>query len=233
PGYDLALQAYSGMMSITGEKDGGPVRSAFSPLDQTTGIWAAFGILAALRERDATGQGKYLEVSLFETALAFLGYHAQSYWIDGKEPERFGSGHPGLCPYQAFAAADGHILITIGNDAMWERFCQASGLEHGIGDPRFRSNRDRVANYQSTVELVSNCIARKSVAEWAHILTAAGVPHSPVHTIPQVLDMAHTAARGMVMSYQHPQHGAQKSIAMPVQFEGGKRAVDLPPPMLG
>ena len=128
PGYDVMVQAFSGVMSITGEKSGGPVRSAFSPLDQTTGIWAAFGMLAALRERDATGVGRFLEVSLFETALAFLGYTAQTFWATGREPERAGSGHESLCPYQAFRAADGDILIAAGNDKLWRIFCSVCRL---------------------------------------------------------------------------------------------------------
>jgi crotonobetainyl-CoA:carnitine CoA-transferase CaiB-like acyl-CoA transferase len=233
PGYDVMMQAFSGIMGFTGEKDGGPVRSPFSPLDQTTGIWAAFGILSALRHRDATGEGKYLEVSLYETAMAFQGPNAQAYWTNGRPPQPCGSGHEYLCPYQAFKASDRYILVAVGNDKLWRQLCAVADLNEYVDDPRFRTNSQRVAHFAETVELVGSRIRQKTVAEWADILTAAGVPNSPINTLDDVLDMPHTAERGVIMDYEHPAYGPLKAVAMPVRFDGVNREVRSAPPMLG
>ncbi|TAK85047.1 MAG: CoA transferase [Betaproteobacteria bacterium] len=233
PGYDLIAQAFSGIMDITGERGGGPVRSAFSPLDHTTGIWAALGILAALRHRDATGEGSYLEVSLFETAIAFLGYTAQIYWTKGDTPKRSGSSHESLCPYQAFKAADDYLLIGVGNDKLWRQFCDAVGLNDFVDDPRFRTNADRVAHFAETVALVGERISRRGVADWTEILTTAGVPNSPINSVDQVLALPHTRQCGIILDYEHPVHGPLKSVAMPVSFGGEPRTVRSAPPKLG
>jgi crotonobetainyl-CoA:carnitine CoA-transferase CaiB-like acyl-CoA transferase len=233
PGYDVMTQAFSGIMGVTGEKGGPPVRAAFSPLDQTTGIWAAFGILAALRERDSTGQGRYLEVSLYETAMAFMGYTAQIFWETGRRPQRCGSGHESLCPYQVFPAADGDILIAVGNDSLWRTFCDVAGLAAIKEDSRFRTNADRVAHFDETVGRVSACTRGKPVAEWAALLDAAGVPNSPIHSLDEVLAMPHTADRGIVMNYQHAVYGPLKTMAMPVTFDAAPRSVSRPPPQHG
>lgn len=233
PGYDVMVQAFSGIMGITGEKDGGPVRSAFSPIDQTTGIWAALGIMAALRQLDATGEGQFLEVSLFDTSMAFLNYTAQTYWATGRTPPRSGSGHESLCPYQAFRASDAFILIAVGNDKLWQKFCTVSGLESIVADPKFRTNAARVAHFDETVSLVSERIRGNTVAHWATVLTAAGIPNSPINDLNDVLAMPHTKARNIVLEYEDPVHGHQRGMALPVVFNGEERKVRLPPPALG
>jgi crotonobetainyl-CoA:carnitine CoA-transferase CaiB-like acyl-CoA transferase len=233
PGYDAMVQAFSGIMGITGEKQGGPVRSAFSPIDQTTGIWAALGIMAALRQRDASGQGQFLEVSLFETSMAFLGYTAQTYWTTGRTPERSGSGHESLCPYQAFKASDAFILIAEGNDKLWQNFCAVAGLKAIANDPRYRTNADRVSHFDDTVALVAARIGSETVAHWGQVLTAAGIPNSPINNLDDVLQMPHTKARNIVLDYDDPVHGKQHGVAMPVVFNGAVRSVRMPPPALG
>lgn len=233
PGYDIMMQAFSGIMSITGEKTGGPVRSAFSPIDQTTGIWAALGIMAALRERDTTGVGQYLEVSLLETSMAFLNYTAQTYWATGRRPQRSGSGHESLCPYQAFKANDAYILIAVGNDKLWQKFCSVTGLEDMANDPKFRTNVDRVANFDETVQRVGAVILKHPVAYWADVLTKAGIPNSPINPVDEVLEMAHTRERKIVLDYEDDVRGPQKGIAMPVVFNKQERTVRRPPPKLG
>lgn len=233
PGYDVMVQAFSGIMSITGEKHGGPVRSAFSPIDQTTGIWAALGILAALRERDATGVGQYLEVSLFETSMAFLNYTAQTYWANGKRPQPNGSGHESLCPYQAFKASDAYILIAVGNDKLWVKFCEVAGLEDISDDPKFRTNAARVAHFDETVQRVGDKVRKHSVAYWSEVLTRAGIPNSPINTVDEALEIPHTLARNIVLDYDDETRGPQKGLAMPVVFNSQKRSVRRPPPTLG
>jgi len=233
PGYEPMMQAFSGMMAITGEPGGGPIRIAFSPCDQTTGIHAVAGILAALRMRDKTGAGTYLEVSLFETATALMGWHAQGYWMTGERPGRVGSGHASLCPYQAFMAKDDYILISVGSNLLWRKLCDALGLQQYSDDPRFRTNADRVAHRAETVALVQNAVAQRTVSEWMDRLTKAGVPCSPINHIDQLLAEPQIEARQMVLTYQHPVGGTMKGVAYPVQIEGLERASRRPPPLLG
>ena len=233
PGFELMMQAYSGMMMTTGEADSGPLRIGFSPLDQTTGIHAATGIVAALRMRDRSGKGSYLETSLFETALAFMGWHAQAYWMTGALPERPGSGLGSLCPYQAFMASDGYILLAVGTDLLWRKFCDAVGLEAYRDDARFRTNPDRVANAAETIALVQGVIAARSVDAWMEVMSAAGIPASPVNGIDRALADPQAAARHMLMDYVHPVGGAMKAVAHPVLFEDKERFVRRPPPLHG
>lgn len=233
PGFELMMQAYTGMMNTTGEPEGGPLRIGFSPLDQTTGIHAANGVLAALVSRGKTGQGSYLEVSLYETALAFMGWHAQAYWMTGELPRGSGSGHASLCPYQAFNASDGPIVLAVGSDNLWRKFCDAVGLAGYKDDPRYQTNSERVKRYAETVSLVQGAIAGRTVEAWMAVLSEAGIPCSPVNTIAAVLDHEHTQTRGMVMSYTHPVGGAMKTVAHPVKFDELRREVRSPPPLHG
>ncbi|MFQ6721063.1 CoA transferase, partial [Bordetella pertussis] len=150
-GFDVVLQAFCGMISITGETEGGAVRSPFSPVDQATGLHALIGILAALRQRDASGRGVTVDASLFDTALGFMGYFMQGYWARGTEPARAGAGHESLCPYQDFATADKPIILGIANDALWRAFCALAERPELASDPRFATNAQRVANRAQTL----------------------------------------------------------------------------------
>ena len=232
-GYDVILQAFSGVMSITGEPGGGPVRSPISPIDQATGMHAMSGILAALLERARTGKGCSLEVSLFETAVAFLGYNLQTFWEKGVEPAKCGSGHESLCPCQAFDASDAPILVGIANDNLWGRFCRAVGREDLITDDRFKTNPDRVAHFRETVSLVQSILSTRPRDEWVALMNKIGVPCAPINSLTEMLAHPHTAARGIVMDYDHPDLGALKAIAHPVVFNGESRAVKSPPPRHG
>ncbi|HEV2676736.1 MAG TPA: CoA transferase [Aliidongia sp.] len=232
-GYDVILQAFSGVMSLTGEKGGGPIRSPISPIDQTTGLHAFSGILAALLQRGSTGEGTQLEVSLFETAVGFLGYNLQSFWEKGVQPEKCGSGHESLCPYQAFEASDAPLMIGIANDNLWQRFCRAVGREDLIDDPRFRTNPDRVAHFAETVATVQAIVQTRPRDEWTALLTGLGVPCAPINSLQEMLDDPHTAARGIVLDYDHPTLGPMKSIAHPIVFNGAERSVRTAPPLHG
>ena len=233
PGYDVILQAFSGIMGMSGEPGGNPMRSPFSPIDQTTGLHAYSGILAALLNRAQTGEGSRLEVSLYETAMAFLGYNFQVYWEKGVLPEKCGSGHESLCPYQAFEASDKHVLIGVANDNLWRKFCAAVGRAEMADDPRFRTNPDRVNHRAETVAFVQDLVRQRRCDEWVELLTGLGVPCAPINSLQDVLDHPHTAARGIVLDYQHPALGSLRTIAQPVAFLGAARGVTLPPPMLG
>ena len=232
-GYDVILQAFSGIMGLTGEPGGGPIRSPFSPVDQTTGLHAANGIMAALMNRARSGKGCRIEVSLFETAMSFLSYNFHVYWEKGVEPEKCGSGHESLVPYQAFEAADKPVLVGVANDNLWRRFCAAVDRADLAQDPRFLTSADRSANRAACVGIVQDIIGGRNRDEWLELLNRIGVPCAPINTLREALDHPQTAARGMVMQYDHPALGPIKTIAQPVLFDNEPRNIGTPPPMLG
>jgi formyl-CoA transferase len=233
PGYDVMIQAFSGMISTMGYEDGPLVRVSFSPIDQSTGMHALSGIMAALLERGRTGKGAFIEVSLFETAMGLMGYMASSLWQGGATPQKMGSGHSTLCPYQAFEAADGALLLAIGNDGQWQRFCDISELSELKTDDRFATNKARVAHFQATVGCVATKIASDTVANWVNRLAQVKVPCSPVNTLSDALGHSQIEARHLAVRQEHPKLGTIKTIAFPVTFNGEKAPATLPPPMLG
>jgi crotonobetainyl-CoA:carnitine CoA-transferase CaiB-like acyl-CoA transferase len=232
-GYDVILQAFSGMMSLTGEDGGGYIRSPVSPIDQGTGTHALTGILAALIERGRTGLGTTVEVSLFETALGLLRYNLQSYWEKGEQPPRCGSTHESLCPYRAFEASDGPILLGVANDKLWRKFCALAGLEHIVDHPDFRTNALRAAHRAETDEHVQAAIARHPVQFWTDELARIGVPCAAINTLKQVLEHPHTEASGLIVAYEHPHGGPVQSVGQPFVLGGQPREPGLPPPMHG
>jgi crotonobetainyl-CoA:carnitine CoA-transferase CaiB-like acyl-CoA transferase len=233
PGYDVILQAFCGIMSMTGDEDGGYIRSPISPIDQMTGVHAFSGIMALLYAREKTGQGGTIQVSLFETALGLLGYNLQTYWERGVQPPKCGSSHESLCPYQAFEAADGPIMIGVANDNLWRKFCAVAGLGAFVDDPKFRTNADRVAHRKETVSHVQFAIAQHAVAYWNDALASVGVPCAPINSIAQLLDHPHTKATGIIVEYEHQAAGRLKGIGHPVLIDGAERHAGFPPPMLG
>ena len=233
PGYDVILQAYSGIMAMTGEAGSGPIRIPISPVDQTTGLHAFGAILAALFDREKTGQGARIEVSLYESAVSLLSYSLQIYWEKGTLPEKNGSGHESLCPYQAFETADQPILLGIANDRLWGKFCREAGLPDAAEDPRFRTNPARVANKEETVSLVQSVLRTRSGKEWVTAMRACGVPCAPINTFSDLMDDPHLAERGMFTGWQKEGQDRVRSVAYPVTLDGEKMPVRLPPPSLG
>jgi len=232
-GYDVILQAFSGMLSITGERGGNAVRSPFSPVDQATGLHALIGILAALFERSRSGKGTRIEASLFDTSVAFLAYFLQSYWQRGTEPERAGSGHESLCPYECFETKDRPLILGVANDALWRAFCRIAKLEPLATDARFATNAARVQRREETVKLVSEVLRTRTREEWIRDLGQAGIPCSPVHTLGELSAHPHTSAVGMV--YEYPAAGATplKGVAQPLKFDGARSTAQRLPPKLG
>ena len=233
PGYDVILQAFCGIMSMTGDEDGGYIRSPISPIDQMTGVHAFSGILSLLYARERTGKGGSIQVSLFETALGLLGYNLQTFWERGIQPPKCGSSHESLCPYQAFEAADGPIMIGVANDNLWRKFCGVTGLDAIVDDPKFRKNADRVKNRNETIGHVQSALAQQTAAHWNDALSRVGVPCSPINTIAQLLDHPHTQASGIIVEYDHQVAGRLKGVGHPVLIDGVERQAGLPPPMLG
>jgi crotonobetainyl-CoA:carnitine CoA-transferase CaiB-like acyl-CoA transferase len=233
PGYDAVAQARSGLMSVTGEADGPPVRVGVSATDLTAGMWALVGILAALHERHRSGLGQWVDISLLDGQVSWLTYVASGYFATGDVPERYGSAHPTIAPYQAFATADGHLMLAVGNDRLWQRFAAAAGLEHLLHDARFATNADRVRNRTALIPLVAAAMASKTSADWAAILDTAGVPAGPINSVDKIVTDPQVLARGMVLETDHPTAGALRLLGCPVRLSATPPQLRLPPPLLG
>ena len=199
PGYDAVAQALSGMMSVTGEADGEPVRSGTSLADVGAGMWALIGILAALHARDATGRGQLIDVSLLDGQVAWLTYVAGRYFATGVTPGRHGSAHESLVPYQVFPTADDPLMVAVGSDGLWRRFTAATGLEELTDDPRFATNPDRVRHRDTLIPRITQALAVRGCAEWTDVLGQAGVLAGLVNTVPAALAQPQVAAREMVV----------------------------------
>lgn len=232
-GYDVILQAFCGMMALTGEADRPAVRSPISPIDQATGMHAAIGILAAVVQRLRSGQGCKVEASLFDTALGFMGYVMQGYWERGSEPRRWGSAHESLCPYQVFEASDGPLLLGVANDSLWRTFCATAGRPELAADPRYATNADRVQHREAVLAIVADCLRRDTCAAWIARLEAAGIPCAPIQSLGQLVAHPHTAASGMVQTLADPLRGALNVVSQPLRFDGQRPRPSAPPPALG
>jgi formyl-CoA transferase/CoA:oxalate CoA-transferase len=238
PGYDAVAQAVSGMMSVTGEPDGEPVRSGTSSADIGAGMWALIGILAALHARETSGQGQLVDVSLLDGQIAWLTYVAGKYFATGVTPGRHGSAHESLTPYQVFPTADAPLMVAVGSDGLWRRFTSATGLDELADDPRYATNPDRVRNRDTLIPLITKTLATKGCAEWTGLLNTAGVPAGPVNTVPAALEQPQVTAREMVVEIEHPVAGTLKMLGSPLKLSTqppGSPAPYLrrPPPVLG
>ncbi|MDE2301409.1 MAG: CoA transferase [Sphingomonadales bacterium] len=227
-GYDLIAQAFCAMLSITGQADGDVARSPFSPVDQTTGLNAVIGILSALLQVERTGEGVKLEASLFDSAVGLLGYMLQGFWQTGAEPQRRGSAHDSLCPYQAFETADAPIILGIANDALWRCFCARTGNSQWADDARYATGAARVAHRADVVGKVAAILRTRPRAEWLVLCEANGIPASPVHSFAELTAHPHTAASGMV----HHSDGF-RTVATAIRVNGERLPLRTPPPKLG
>jgi crotonobetainyl-CoA:carnitine CoA-transferase CaiB-like acyl-CoA transferase len=228
PGYDPLMQAFAGIVSVTGEPDRPGVRSGASLVDQGTGLWAAVAILAALRERDATGRGRLVEVSLFETAVGLLPYHVTGYLATGTAPGRHGTAYPAIVPYQAFAAADGELMVAAPNDRLFAALCFALDLPELPADERFATNPARVEHREALVPLLAARFAAESRATWFERLARAGVPATPVQDVGEVARHEQTAALGLLQDL-----GSYTTVAPPLSVEGERVPHRFGAPALG
>jgi formyl-CoA transferase/CoA:oxalate CoA-transferase len=233
PGYDAVAQAVSGMMSITGEPAGEPVRTGFSSADIGGGMWAVIGILSALHVRETTGRGQLIDISLLDGQIAWLSYVAAKYFATGVTPGRHGSAHESLTPYEVFPAADAPLMVAVGSDGLWRRFTAATGLGDLTDDPRYATNPDRVRNRDTLRPRIEAALAARTSAEWTELLGAAGVPAGPVATVPEALEHPQVAAREMVVELEHPVAGKLKTLGSPLKLSGNPASIRCPPPTLG
>jgi crotonobetainyl-CoA:carnitine CoA-transferase CaiB-like acyl-CoA transferase len=232
-GYEALMQAFSGVMSITGEPDGPPLRCGVSFLDLGTGMMAAYGVMNALFHRERTGQGQKLEVSLFETALSLMSYHAVGYLLEGHVPQRQGSGHPMIVPYQVFQTQDGEIFIVGSNQRLWIRLCQALSREDLLQDPRFDSNKERVKHRHVLVPILQGETQKFPTAVLNEMLDKAGVPCAPVNALDNVLTDPQTRAREMIVNIPHPLIPDLRLLGLPIKLSETPGDVRMPPPLKG
>lgn len=233
PGYDALAQAMGGIMGVTGTEDGPPVRAGVAIADIGAGMWAAFSILAALMHREKTGEGQYIDVSLLEGQIAWLTYVAGNYFASGRDGRKYGSAHPNIVPYQAFETADGHVMIAVGNENLWQRFCAAAGFDDLVDDPRYATNSDRVQHRDELLAILEERIRQRTTSEWIALLDEAGVPAGPIYRLSELFADPHVLHRQMKVDLEHPTAGRISVTGIPTKFSRTPGAIIDPPPLLG
>jgi crotonobetainyl-CoA:carnitine CoA-transferase CaiB-like acyl-CoA transferase len=224
------------LMSVTGERDdlpgGGPQKCGVPIADMMTGMYSVTAIVAALFERAASGRGQYIDMSLLDTQVSWLANQSLNYLVSGEIPNRWGNAHPNLTPYQAFATLDGDLILAIGNDGQFRRFCEVAGLTIAT-EPRFADNRSRLANRDALVAIIARTMKGRPTAGWMAALEPAGVPCGPINTIDQVFRDPQVVARGLQFALPHPQAGSVPQVGNPIQFSRSRIEYRSAPPVLG
>jgi crotonobetainyl-CoA:carnitine CoA-transferase CaiB-like acyl-CoA transferase len=236
-GYDYAVQGMGGLMSVTGERDdrpgGGPQKVGVAVADLFTGMYATVAILAALRHRDATGQGQAIDMALLDTQVAMLANLGANYLVTGQAPRRAGNAHQNIVPYQVFEVADGHLILAVGNDGQFERFCGVAGAPALAHDPRFAVNANRVRNRATLVPLLEPLLRQRTRADWLAALEQAKVPCGPINDLGDVFADPQVLERGMRVPVPHPLTDTLHLVASPMKLSATPVSVRQPPPLLG
>lgn len=234
-GYDMLAQGEAGLMSLTGPIDGEPMRYPIPIADITCGAYAAMGILAALLAREHSGKGQFLDISLLDSQLTWLGNVGSSFLNAGDIPKRYGNAHPSVVPYEVFQGSDGaYFVVGAGSEAQWQRLCKLLGIEETIGkDPRFAVNKARVENRAAMISILKDIFRTKPASEWISQIRAADIPSGPVNTVRQALTDEHVRARGAIVEIAHPSVGIARSIANPIKMSESPASYRFPPPLLG
>lgn len=233
PGYDLIVQAWGGLMSITGTPDGEPVKVGVAIIDLVAGLMLGKAITAALFAREKIGVGQRIDTSLLEAEVASLINVGSNYLVGGKIPTRWGNAHPNIVPYQNFKTADGYLVIGVASEVIWKRFCQAIRRVELTDDARFANNSKRVENRAALIALLSEVFLQRNNETWFKSLTEAEVPCAPVQTVDQVFQAPQVLHRDMLLEVEHPTAGTVRMAGIPVKFSVTPASVRLPPPLLG
>jgi len=233
PGYDFLVQAMGGIMSITGEPDGPPMKVGVAIVDVTAALYATSAILAALFYREKTGEGQKVETSLIEAQVAWLINVGSNYLVSGEVPKRYGNAHPNIVPYQVFKAKDGYVALAIGNDLQWKKFCELAGVKELAENPKFETNPKRVENRKELIKILDKLMLEKRGKEWIKLCRDNGIPCGPINTIDKVFNDPQVLNRGMVVEVDHPTAGKIKLAGIPMKFSRTPAFVKSPPPLLG
>jgi len=235
PGYDVLIQAMSGMMSVTGEPQGEPMKSAIPVADLMAGMYAGVAINAALRHREITGDGQRIDISMLDVMVAFSTVQGMNYLSTGEVPRRFGNQHPNIVPYQAFKTGDGDMILAVGNDSQFRRFCEIAGRPDLPEDPRFATNADRLKNRDEIVPIVQELMLQKPTDFWLKALEENSISGGPINKLDQVFADPHVNARDMKLEMDYPATNGGKVtlINSPMRLSGTPTEARLPPPMLG
>lgn len=236
-GYDFMIQGLGGLMSLTGHPDsgecGGPVKVGVALTDILTGLYATVAVLAALAHREKTGEGQHIDMALLDVQVACLANQAMNYLTTGVSPKRLGNAHPNIVPYQAFPTADGDLILTVGNDSQFRKFCEVAGHVEWGSDPRFSSNGQRVVHRAELIPLIRQVTVFRTTAEWVSVLEAAGVPCGPVNDLEQVFADPQVIARGLRIDLPHPLAGSTPQVASPLRLSASPVEYRQAPPLLG
>jgi glutaryl-CoA transferase len=236
-GYDFIIQGMSGFMSVTGERDdrpgGGPQKAGVAITDLMTGMYASVALLAALAHRDRTGQGQWIDACLFDSSVAMMAVMNMNYLVSGSVPARAGNAHQNIVPYQVFACADGHVILAVGNDGQFRKFCEIGGAPQWAADERFATNAARVRHRDTLVPLIDALMSSRTQRAWLEALERAGVPCGPINRIDQVFDDPQIRARGMKLDLPHPLAGSVPQVRAPLRFSATPLAYASAPPLLG
>jgi crotonobetainyl-CoA:carnitine CoA-transferase CaiB-like acyl-CoA transferase len=233
-GYDIIAQGESGIMALTGEPDGGPVRFPTPVADMTAGLFTTIGILAALHGRQRTGEGRFIDISLLESQMTWLANYAGEYFVTGQEPPRRGNSHPQVVPYEPMQGSDGEwFILGVGSDNVWRKFCHLVGWDDLRDDPRFATNSERVRNRDELLPLVRELMRQRPAAAWVEAFRAAKIPAGPIRNVGQALSDPQISARGFLVELEHPAIGAIRSLAMPLQMTEQGLSYRRYPPRLG
>jgi crotonobetainyl-CoA:carnitine CoA-transferase CaiB-like acyl-CoA transferase len=236
-GYDFIIQGMSGFMSVTGERDdlpgGGPQKAGVAITDLMTGMYAAVAILAALSHRERSGKGQHVDLALLDSAVSMMSVMNLNYLASGVPPGRAGNAHPNIVPYQVFACADGHLILAVGNDGQFARFCAIAGKSEWASDPRYATNAERVRNRAELVPRVAQVVATRTQRDWLVALEAAGVPCGPINRLDQVFCDPQVVARGLELRLPHPAAGTAPQVATPIRYSGTPIEYRDAPPLLG
>ncbi len=233
PGYDLIIQGEAGLMAVNGEADGEPMPVGSSVVDVTAGMYACMAILAALRERDRTGEGQYIHISLLESAFTLLANIASSYLLTGEEARRYGSAHPTLVPFQSFKTRDGYMNLACGSDSLFERLCHALGRDELAQDERFVTSTQRIIHCEELIPILQECLLQRDTADWLAYLRAVGVPCGPIKSVSEALQDPQVQALGCLWECQHPTAGAIQMLGSPLHLAKTPPRLYKAPPLLG
>jgi crotonobetainyl-CoA:carnitine CoA-transferase CaiB-like acyl-CoA transferase len=233
PGYDLIVQAWGGLMSITGQPDGEPTKVGVAIIDLVAGLMLGKSIAAALFAREKIGIGQKLDTSLLEAEVACLINVGSNYLLEGKIPRRWGNAHPSIVPYQTFKTADGYLVIGVASEGIWRRFCQAIDKTELVGDSRFAKNVNRVENRSLLISILADTFLAHGTDDWLELLNQAEVPCAPVQTVDQVFKAPQVLHREMLVEVEHPTAGTVPMAGIPVKFSATPASIRLPPPLLG